>query len=153
MVRHFSNEKRTSFMDYLDLPAHVASPLELALCMLQTDEEQRDREMLQSKGWGVQDPWQICATPSDYRGYVQRSRGEFSCCQTFLHAALQRLDQRSNAVFPCQRQAGHYTTHRRQVVSFRTTKGSFASGTSKRRFGPWNKRKRTTCGIVGWHDR
>ncbi|MGD9853734.1 MAG: hypothetical protein AB7U20_02165 [Planctomycetaceae bacterium] len=75
----FSNEKRTSFLDYLDLPANLSAPLELALCL--TDAEQTEREALRRKDWHLQDAWRICETPTDYRGYIQQSRGEFSCAK------------------------------------------------------------------------
>ena len=74
----FSNEKRSSFMDYLSLPCKTSVQLELALCMLQSDPE---HELLGRKGWRLVDPWEDCNTPQKYRGYIQRSRGEFSCAK------------------------------------------------------------------------
>lgn len=79
--RTFSNEKRTSFLEYVDVPAETSCSLELALYMLESETEQRDREVLRGKGWSLQDPSSICATPHDYRRYIQSSRGEFSCAK------------------------------------------------------------------------
>jgi hypothetical protein len=77
----FSNEKRTSFLKFLDLPARTPVSLELALFMSDTEKERRDRQTLVEKGWRLQDPEQVSGTPNDYRRYIQQSRGEFSCAK------------------------------------------------------------------------
>lgn len=73
----YSNDKRTGFMPYLDIPAETSVPLELALC-LATDEES-ERAMLEQRGWRVQDAWTVAASPVSYQRYLGQSLGEFSC--------------------------------------------------------------------------
>jgi hypothetical protein len=73
----YSNDKRTGFLPYLDLPKLAAAPLELALCL--APEEHDERAMLLGHGWRLCDAWGVASTPWDYQRYVQRSRGEFSC--------------------------------------------------------------------------
>src|SRR5262249_36966436 len=41
--------------------------------------EDDDRRMLDENGWSIQDSYQVAGSPADYRSYIQRSRGEFSC--------------------------------------------------------------------------
>jgi len=45
----FSNEKRSSFLEYQDLPQRTPVPLELAVCLAEFHEEYR--RMLEPKGW------------------------------------------------------------------------------------------------------
>ena len=71
------NSKRFAFLDYLDLPALVAAPLELAL-LLDDDDEIAD---LKRRGWRIQNPWLVARTSEEYRLYIQGSRGEFSCAK------------------------------------------------------------------------
>src|SRR5258708_2370212 len=75
----FSNEKRSSFLEYQDLPQRTPVPLELAVCLAEFHEEYR--RMLEPKGWRLRDAWDVTATPDAYRTYVQHSRGEFSCAK------------------------------------------------------------------------
>lgn len=75
----YSNDKRVSFLDYVDLPSMTAAPLELALCL--GDDEDEDRQMLATKGWRVRHAFDVSATPEQYRAYIQNSRGEFSCAK------------------------------------------------------------------------
>lgn len=73
----YANDKRAGFLPYLDLPGRTDQPLELALCL---DPEHRGEwEMLRQKGWRTRHAWDVSSTPDDYRGYLQRSLGEFSC--------------------------------------------------------------------------
>ena len=74
-----NTEKRESFLLYTDLPSRVAPPLELALTM--GDVEEEERRFWGGYGWRIQDSHQFTATPEEYRTYVQRSRGEFSCAK------------------------------------------------------------------------
>ena len=72
-----NNEKRTAYMPLLDLPARVPAKLELAV----TPDDYTigvDGRMLSDHGWTVRDAWKTCGTPESYRGYVRRSRAEFS---------------------------------------------------------------------------
>ena len=75
----FSDEKRVAFMEFADLPAHTCASLELAVCLGTSDAE--CRRLLEPKGWRVREAWDVSATPEQYRAYVQRSRGEFSCAK------------------------------------------------------------------------
>src|SRR5262249_32673039 len=72
-----SNEKRTGFLPFLDLPRATKVPLELALQLRPQDEP--DRQMLLEHGWRVCDAWTVTGTPWDYQQYVRGSLGEFTC--------------------------------------------------------------------------
>jgi hypothetical protein len=76
-----SNEKRTAFMDYLELPSHTPVPLELALTL--TPEDDQDRRLLEQHGWRVRSLMELNWTPEAYHTYVRHSRGEFSCAKPF----------------------------------------------------------------------
>lgn len=76
----FNNEKRTTFLHYLELPSRAPVKLELALSLW----EHRDHEdvrLLEANGWSVKHAFDIGATPDDYRQYLKESRGEFSCAK------------------------------------------------------------------------
>jgi hypothetical protein len=75
----FSNEKRASFLEYVDLPTRTPARLELAVCLAEHHEEYR--VLMEPKGWRLREAWDVTATPEAYRAYVQRSRGEFSCAK------------------------------------------------------------------------
>lgn len=76
------NDKRTSFLEFAALPARTTVPLELALCLAGGDaNDERDRRQLERLGWRVRHAWEVAATTADYRRYVQRSRGEWSCAK------------------------------------------------------------------------
>ena len=85
---YYDNTKRTSFFDFVDLPARTDQPLEVALFLAESDEG--DRRSLEERGWRVRHSPQVAGTPEQYRGYVQRSRGEFSwakaSCMRFQNA-------------------------------------------------------------------
>jgi hypothetical protein len=74
-----SDEKRVSFMEFADLPAHTPVSLEVAVCLGQWGAE--CRSLLEPRGWHVREAWDVTATPEQYRAYVQGSRGEFSCAK------------------------------------------------------------------------
>jgi hypothetical protein len=84
----WSNEKRTAFIPYLDLPQHTSQTLELALQLRPEDEA--DRNLLREHGWRVRDAWAVAGTPWEYQAYVRQSLGEFSCvkpsCVRFQNA-------------------------------------------------------------------
>jgi hypothetical protein len=75
----YQNDKRTAFLEYLDFPASTDVALELALCLGPGDEA--DRRHLERYGWRVRDSRDVSSTPDEYRAYIQRSRGEFSCAK------------------------------------------------------------------------
>jgi hypothetical protein len=85
----YSNEKRTGFLPFLDLPRHTSQTLELAL-WLRKEEDAHERSMLQQRGWTVRDSVSVSSTPWDYQRYIQGSFGEFSCvkpsCVRFQNA-------------------------------------------------------------------
>lgn len=76
----FNNEKRTSFLEYLELPLNTTVPLELALCM-DLEVQEQDRRLLEENGWRVRNSLDVSSTLGQYRSYVQNSRGEFSCAK------------------------------------------------------------------------
>jgi len=75
-----SNEKRTGFLPFVDLPRWTSQILELAL-HLREKEDAADRRMLEDHGWRVQESWAVASTPCDYQRYIQGSLGEFSCAK------------------------------------------------------------------------
>ena len=75
----YCNEKRVSFLEYIDLPTRTGVQLELALCLAEYYEEYR--RLMEPKGWRLREAWDVSSTPDDYRAYVRRSRGEWSCAK------------------------------------------------------------------------
>ena len=76
---NYCDEKRVAFLEYLDLPTRTPVPLELAVCLREHHEEYR--RLMEPKGWRLREAWDVSSTPDDYRAYVRRSRGEFSCAK------------------------------------------------------------------------
>jgi len=72
----YSNDKRSGFLPYLDIPKYTVQPLELALRLAGLNQERKE---LQERGWRVREAYEVAATPHDYQRYIQESRGEFSC--------------------------------------------------------------------------
>ena len=77
----FSNEKWVAFLEYAALPSRTAAKLELAVCLGEHVDEWRAR--LEPLGWSIREAWDVSATPEDYRAYIQRSRGEFTCVKPY----------------------------------------------------------------------
>jgi len=77
----FSNDKSAAFLEYAALPGRTTARLELAICLGQHYEEWRRR--LEPLGWRIREAWDVSATPDDYRAYLQRSKGEFSCVKAY----------------------------------------------------------------------
>lgn len=73
----YSNDKRTGFLPFLNLPEYSSVPLELAILL--GDDEEYEREKLEKSGWRVKDSHSVAPTPQDYQYYIQNSKGEFSC--------------------------------------------------------------------------
>jgi len=69
------NQKADEFKRIVDLPHHVAVPLELCL-FIHPDEA--DRIDLERSGWRLVSPRLHAATPDSYRDYIFASRGEFT---------------------------------------------------------------------------
>jgi hypothetical protein len=72
----YSNDKRSGYLPFLDLPRLTKQPVELALCLGDIGLE---REELRGRGWRIRDSVEVTSTPWDYQAYIQGSRGEFSC--------------------------------------------------------------------------
>ena len=66
--------KHVEFLKILDLPAHVAQPIDLALACDAAD----DLALLRSHGWGVVDAVHLSLDPDVYRRYLWTSRGELT---------------------------------------------------------------------------
>jgi hypothetical protein len=86
----YDNNKRTSFLDFLELPRRTGQILELALFLSDAAIDVEDRRLLESRGWRVRHSREVAGTPEAYRAYVEGSRGEFSCakpsCMKFQNA-------------------------------------------------------------------
>jgi hypothetical protein len=84
------NNKRTSFLEYAELPSNTGATLELALMLDLEGQDQQDRELLLGKGWRVRYSHDVAGSPVDYQEYIRGSRGEFSCakwsCMKFQNA-------------------------------------------------------------------
>ena len=91
---HVSGDKQAGFLEYAQLPARSPVPLEQAICLGRFYEEWRAR--LEPLGWTIREAWDISATPEQYRAYIQRSRGEFSCAKpTYVKLATSWMSDRT----------------------------------------------------------
>lgn len=73
--------KHHEFLKYLDLPARVKRPCELALACGEPDaiEVMREaRSLLASHGWQIVDALKLSSDVCPYRDYIVRSRAEFT---------------------------------------------------------------------------
>lgn len=75
----YSNDQRTGFMPFLDLPRRTRQPLELAILLGAHDQD--EQVLLRERGWRVRDTPEVASTPGDYQRYIQGSPGEFSCAK------------------------------------------------------------------------
>lgn len=84
----YENNKRVTFLEFIELPRHTKQMLELALSF--GDDEQQERARLEGFGWRVKHAFAVAGSPHAYQSYIQRSRGEFSCvkpsCIAFQNA-------------------------------------------------------------------
>jgi len=71
--------KREGFARVLDLPRRVPAPLELAANIHPVERD--EIALFTSHGWRLVAPEAEVGTPQQFRRYVQRSRGEFSCAK------------------------------------------------------------------------
>ena len=69
-------QKDAEFMRFLDLPGSVTPRLELAVAGGKT--RRVPTELLEHRGWIVSDPDVECGDHVTYRGFIHRSRGEWS---------------------------------------------------------------------------
>ena len=84
--RTINEEKHVAFAEYKELPTRTSARLELAVCLAEHYENYR--RQMEPAGWRLREAWEVSATPEDYRAYVRRSRGEFSCAKP-AYVALQ----------------------------------------------------------------
>ena len=101
----YDNNKRVSFLRFLELPRLTGQPLELALCMDERPESEvrarrnaysdylgdpTDRRRLEENGWRVRRAHEVAGSPESYQKYIQGSRGEWSAakpsCMKFRNA-------------------------------------------------------------------
>ncbi|HEX7059671.1 MAG TPA: glycosyltransferase [Solirubrobacterales bacterium] len=96
----FENNKRVSFLQFIELPLVTAQSLELALALGDGDLEhgdgspsgrqhlpestdyisdEDDRRALERHGWRLRDAQDVARSPQLYADYIRASRGEFSC--------------------------------------------------------------------------
>ncbi|MCU1427287.1 MAG: hypothetical protein JWL83_1287 [Actinomycetia bacterium] len=75
----YQNDKRVSFLDFVEVPKLAGVPVELATNL--TDGDADDRVLLEANAWRLRDSASVSRTPTDYRHYIQESRGEFSCAK------------------------------------------------------------------------
>jgi hypothetical protein len=101
----FENNKRVSFLRFVELPLVTPQPLELALALGEgnleeggdrpssdgpgrgrrlpesTDyvSDENDRRALERHGWRLRDAQDVARSPQLYADYIRASRGEFSC--------------------------------------------------------------------------
>ncbi|MEJ2204384.1 MAG: hypothetical protein P8170_09755 [Gemmatimonadota bacterium] len=73
------NTKRVAILPYAELPHHTSQRLELALHM--SDDDVKERHMLEERGWSIRDALDIAGTPDSYRAYIQASRGEWAAAK------------------------------------------------------------------------
>lgn len=74
----FPDAKRDGFLPYLDVPSKVSARFELALNL---GDAAAEKDMIESHGFKVLDAHEVAASPLDYRRFIQRSAGEFSCAK------------------------------------------------------------------------
>jgi hypothetical protein len=112
----YENNKRVSFLEFVELPRRTDQVLELALCRGTGDPQEdvkpmrrdqgglarpparatgyggdnEDHALLESHGWRVRRAQEVAGSPEAYRAYIQRSRAEFSVakpsCMRFRNA-------------------------------------------------------------------
>ena len=84
----WDNNKRVSWLRFIELPKLTDQPLELATFFGHKDAS--DRLDLERNGWRVRHAPDVADTAERYRSYVQSSRGEISCakpsCMRFQNA-------------------------------------------------------------------
>jgi len=73
------NDKRSGFLQFIDVPVRSQQPLELALDLGADPED--DSALLRGKGWRLASATDVSSTPVDYRRYLRSSLGEFGWCK------------------------------------------------------------------------
>ncbi|HEX5273171.1 MAG TPA: hypothetical protein VFW33_21895 [Gemmataceae bacterium] len=87
-VETYENNKRVTFLEFIEVPKRAGQVLELALYLGEGD--RADLERLARHGWRVRHSLEVAAGPEAYQAYIRGSRGEFSCakpsCMKFQNA-------------------------------------------------------------------
>jgi hypothetical protein len=73
----YDNNKRLSYLAFVELGLLTPQPLELAVHLAAGDDE--DRRLLERHGWRIRHSCEVSSTPEKYQAYIQQSRGEISC--------------------------------------------------------------------------
>jgi hypothetical protein len=76
--RVLSISKREAYLRYADLPLRTNRSFELA-ADIRPGHKSGDRELLESKGWGIVHPWDVACSPEAYQDYIASSRAQFEC--------------------------------------------------------------------------
>ncbi len=77
----YDNNKRVTFLQFLELPRLTSQVLELALYFGPRPHDVADRCLLEQHGWRVRHSLEVAKTPEMYRAYIHQSRGEFGCAK------------------------------------------------------------------------
>ena len=75
----FDSNKRLSYLAYRDLPRRTGRRLEIATVF--GEGEDGYRQTMEGHGWAIRDAHEVAGSPQAYQGYLQASRGEFSCAK------------------------------------------------------------------------
>lgn len=73
-IYHWS--KHHEFLKFIDLPARLCEPIELATGLAHLSV--KERQLLESYGWRLLDAHPFTTDPWPYRDYIRSSRGEFT---------------------------------------------------------------------------
>jgi hypothetical protein len=86
----YENTKRKSFLQFAELPHRTPLVLELALFLGTSEDDAKDRRLMERHGWRIRHSREVARTPEMYKSYIQGARGEFSCakpsCAKFQNA-------------------------------------------------------------------
>jgi hypothetical protein len=73
---YYENSKRINYLRFANLPQNLQQDLELALYL--TEEDQPERNRMESGGWNIRLSREAAGNPEAYQTYIQDSRGEIS---------------------------------------------------------------------------
>lgn len=76
----FYGQKVHSLRQFMELPTRTTERFSLALAI--HPDETRDLAALAANGWKLLDPAKVAPTPSQYRGFLQASKGEFGIAKS-----------------------------------------------------------------------
>jgi hypothetical protein len=77
----YENTKRKSFLQFAELPHRTPLVLELALFLGTSEDDAKDRRLMERHGWRICHSREVARTPEMYQSYIQGARGEFSCAK------------------------------------------------------------------------